>query len=111
MQRDGIEPIYDRSKEHLGTTDSMVIAVRRMLLRAAKNLRDEGDPAGERRQRQPRPRAPRRRSILPEGADWVTLTEDIRSSEGGRSIAHEMRPLHETEAGQGLVIAPEQVAG
>ena len=33
---DGIEPIYDRSKEHLGTTDGMVITVRRLLIAAAR---------------------------------------------------------------------------
>jgi nitrite reductase/ring-hydroxylating ferredoxin subunit len=35
-------PIYDRSKEHLGTSDSAIIAVRRRLLRAARKLRDQG---------------------------------------------------------------------
>ena len=39
---DGIEPIYDRSKEHLGTTDMMVIYARRAMLRAARALREEG---------------------------------------------------------------------
>ena len=37
-----IEPIYDRSKEHLGTTDSMVITVRRLYIRAARALQEEG---------------------------------------------------------------------
>src|SRR5881296_1992293 len=35
-------PIYDRTQEHLGTTDAMVIFVRRRLLEAARALRDEG---------------------------------------------------------------------
>jgi nitrite reductase/ring-hydroxylating ferredoxin subunit len=35
-------PIYDRSHEHLGTTDQFIIRVRRKLIAAAKALRDEG---------------------------------------------------------------------
>src|SRR5713101_2491156 len=35
-------PIYDRTQEHLGTTDAMVIYVRRRLIDAARALRDEG---------------------------------------------------------------------
>ncbi len=34
--------IVDRTQEHLGTSDSAIIAVRRRLLTAAKELRDEG---------------------------------------------------------------------
>ena len=35
-------PIYDRTQEHLGTTDAMVIFVRRRLIEAARALRDQG---------------------------------------------------------------------
>ena len=35
-------PIYDRTQEHLGTTDAMIIRTRRKLLNAAKALRDQG---------------------------------------------------------------------
>jgi phenylpropionate dioxygenase-like ring-hydroxylating dioxygenase large terminal subunit len=34
--------IYDRTQEHLGTTDMMIIATRRKLLQACKALRDNG---------------------------------------------------------------------
>ena len=34
--------IYDRTQEHLGTTDAMVIFVRRQLINAAKALREQG---------------------------------------------------------------------
>ena len=74
---DGIEPIYDRSKEHLGTTDRMVIAVRRMLIAAAKTHRDTGvAPANV-----DNPSLDRVRSasaILPENADWQAETEAAR---------------------------------
>jgi phthalate 4,5-dioxygenase oxygenase subunit len=33
-------PIWDRTQEHLGTSDSAIISVRRRLLRASKELRD-----------------------------------------------------------------------
>ena len=36
------EPIYDRTREHLGTTDGMCIIVRRQLLRAANALMEDG---------------------------------------------------------------------
>jgi hypothetical protein len=34
--------IYDRTQEHLGTTDMMIIRTRSILLRACKALRDHG---------------------------------------------------------------------
>jgi phthalate 4,5-dioxygenase len=37
------EPIYDRSREHLGTTDSMCIVARRQLIRAAVAFRESGE--------------------------------------------------------------------
>ena len=40
-------PIYDRTKEHLGISDSGVIHMRRRVIEIAKGLRDQGiTPAG-----------------------------------------------------------------
>ena len=84
---DGIEPIYDRSKEHLGSTDSMVIYTRRHMIRAAKALRDKGelppnidnaDLDGVRSAS----------IILPVGADWRAETEAPRSAFGGVPVAY-----------------------
>jgi hypothetical protein len=36
-------PIMDRTKEHLGTSDLMVIRLRHLLLGAARRLRDHGE--------------------------------------------------------------------
>jgi hypothetical protein len=84
---DGIEPIYDRSKEHLGTTDSMVIAVRRMMIAAAKRLRDEGiPPANAVNVELDRVRSAS--AILPVGVDWVAETEVARNSDGGMAVAY-----------------------
>jgi hypothetical protein len=38
----GMGPIMDRAKEHLGTTDAMIIQTRQRLLRSARLLRDQG---------------------------------------------------------------------
>jgi hypothetical protein len=79
-------PIYDRTQEHLGTTDAMVIFARRLLLDAAKTLRDRGaapanvDDASLYRVR---PAS----VILPDGESWVAATEKARQSDAGVPIA------------------------
>ncbi len=84
---DGIEPIYDRSKEHLGSTDQMVIAVRRMMIRAAKQFRDEGVlPPNIDNDQLNRVRSAS--AILPVGADWAKETEIARNSDGGLEVAY-----------------------
>ncbi|WP_433281059.1 Rieske 2Fe-2S domain-containing protein [Pseudonocardia xinjiangensis] len=42
MATESMGPIYDRSQEHLGTTDRAVIRMRRILLDAAKRLAENG---------------------------------------------------------------------
>ncbi|HWO72839.1 MAG TPA: Rieske 2Fe-2S domain-containing protein [Dehalococcoidia bacterium] len=70
-------PIYDRSREHLGTTDQLIIRTRRRLLAAAKALRDHGIiPPGV-----DNPEVYAQRSggvILPRDADWWEATKDLR---------------------------------
>jgi phthalate 4,5-dioxygenase len=79
---DGIEPIYDRSKEHLGSTDSMVIFVRRTMLRASKALRDEGVvPANVDNVELDKVRSAS--ILLKEDDDWVAATEDARNAAKG----------------------------
>jgi len=79
-------PIYDRTQEHLGTTDAMVIFARRRLIDAARALRDEGalpanvDDASLYRVR---PAS----ILLPEGESWVSATEKARQSDAGVPIA------------------------
>jgi phenylpropionate dioxygenase-like ring-hydroxylating dioxygenase large terminal subunit len=79
-------PIYDRTQEHLGTTDAMVIYVRKRLLDAARALRDSqttpanvDDPSLYR----VRPAS----ILLPTGESWVTATEKARQSDAGVPIA------------------------
>jgi nitrite reductase/ring-hydroxylating ferredoxin subunit len=69
--------IYDRTREHLGTSDTMIIRTRRKLLKAAKDLHHFGIvPPGV-----DDPGVYRSRSgsvILPRGVDWITATEHLR---------------------------------
>jgi phthalate 4,5-dioxygenase len=79
-------PIYDRTQEHLGTTDAMVIYVRRRLLEAARALRSHGVvPANvdDATMCRVRPAS----VLLPEGESWVTATEKARQSDAGVPIA------------------------
>jgi hypothetical protein len=74
--------IYDRPMEHLGRLDTMIVAVRRTLMAAAKSLRDEGTVHAT----VTNPQLYRLRSVeimLPEGVDWFQATEAHRSSDSG----------------------------
>ena len=71
--------IYDRSQEHLGTSDAMIIRTRRRLIEAAKALRDSGalPPACD------NPSAYAQRSggvVLPRGANWIDATQELRKA-------------------------------
>jgi hypothetical protein len=69
--------ITDRTKEHLGTADAMIIRTRRRLLSAVKALQDGGTvPPGV-----DAPERYRMRSggvILPKDADWLQATKDLQ---------------------------------
>jgi hypothetical protein len=71
--------IYDRTQEHLGSSDAMVIRVRRRLIAAARALAESGaTPPGV-----DQPDVYRQRSggvILDEDADWVEATKDLRQA-------------------------------
>jgi hypothetical protein len=72
-------PRFDRSQEHLGTTDVMVIRTRERLLDAARALRDRGIvPPGV-----DAPHVYRQRSgwvILPRGVDYWEATRPLREA-------------------------------
>jgi hypothetical protein len=72
-------PIFDRSQEHLGSSDAMVIRVRRLLLKAARALAADGTVAPG----LDSPEAYRQRSggvILDADADWVSATRSLREA-------------------------------
>jgi hypothetical protein len=71
--------IQDRTTEHLGTSDQMVIRTRRALLDAAAALRERGEaPPGV-----DNPQAYRKRSgwvLLPRTADWWEASRTLRET-------------------------------
>ena len=71
--------IFDRSLEHLGSSDAMVIRVRRRLIASARALAEQGTaPPGV-----DRPESYRQRSggvVLDEDADWIEATKDLRQA-------------------------------
>jgi len=78
--------IYDRTQEHLGTTDAMVIFVRRQLINAAKGLREQGsvpENVDDPNLCRVRPAS----ILLPEDESWVTATEAARSADAGVPIS------------------------
>jgi hypothetical protein len=72
-------PIFDRSQEHLGTSDAMIIRTRRRLIDAARALREQGAvPPGA-----DDPSAYAVRSggaVLPRGVNWVEATSELRKA-------------------------------
>jgi phthalate 4,5-dioxygenase len=72
-------PIYDRTNEHLGTSDQMIIRTRTRLIDAARALRDTGKvPPGV---DDPGVYAVRSGGVLlPRGADWIEATRELRKA-------------------------------
>jgi nitrite reductase/ring-hydroxylating ferredoxin subunit len=103
MSNEKGEVIYDRSHEHLGTLDTMVITVRRQLLKAVKAFRDGGVlPPNVENQRLNRVR--HATVIMPHGADWFRETEGARDAQSGLPVAHEMKPFETTSLAQEVAI-------
>jgi hypothetical protein len=69
-------PVLDRSAEHLGTSDTMIIRIRQRLLNAVRELQEHGTiPPGV-----DDPAVYRVRSggvILPGDADWIEATRHL----------------------------------
>jgi phthalate 4,5-dioxygenase len=70
--------IFDRSQEHLGTTDALIIRMRRRMIDAARQLREHGIvPPGV-----DTPEVYRQRSgevVLPRSVDWFEATRELRT--------------------------------
>ena len=78
--------IYDRRKEHLGTSDRMIIFVRKQLMAAARQYMEDGSlPAVVDDESLYRVRSAS--IILAPGQDWKTATEKARNSDAGVPIA------------------------
>ena len=72
-------PIYDRTSEHLGSSDAMIIRTRRRLMAAAVAFQERGSISAGRRSA----RSYRLRSggvVLPDGADWLQATLPLQQA-------------------------------
>ena len=78
--------IYDRSSEHLGTSDTGIIRTRRSLLQAARALQERGVlPRGVEE-----PEVYRVRSasvVLPRDENWVEGSREFREARPGVNFA------------------------
>ena len=72
--QEGMGPIVDRTKEHLGTSDRAIIAMRQLLLEATHDVEDGRDPKGSDPASYRTVRA--YDDFLPRGADWQVAFAD-----------------------------------
>jgi phenylpropionate dioxygenase-like ring-hydroxylating dioxygenase large terminal subunit len=68
--QEGMGPIVDRSREHLGPADKAIIQARRLLLEAVKTVQDGGTPRGIKLTYRALRAAD---GVLPRDADWRTV--------------------------------------
>ena len=77
--------VMDRSREHLGTTDALIIRTRRKMLACARALAETGVvPPGV-----DSPEVYHQRSggiILPRSADWWEATREVREQFNAKPI-------------------------
>jgi phthalate 4,5-dioxygenase oxygenase subunit len=83
------EPVYDRTQEHLGSSDQMIIAVRAQLLAAVRAHEDSGalppnvDDVSHDRVRSGS-------FIFDPGIDWRTNSAEARRWDGGRAVSSDV---------------------
>jgi hypothetical protein len=74
---EGAGPIQDRTQEHLGSSDRGIVAGRRALLEALKDVREGRDPKGVWRDPSAVPQmVVRSDTLLPADVDWRNYWED-----------------------------------
>ena len=80
--------VYDRTQEHLGTSDLMVIRLRRLLLKWAHDLREHGTPPlGV--DNAPAYKARSGGIVLPNGMNGMDVTGDLQRGIETREAFHE----------------------
>ena len=95
-----MEPVLDRSKEHLGTSDIAIIAMRRRLLRLAKDLQKGIEP----------PLASKPEAFRTRGFDVVSTHEDFNTAvEECASEIMPPRPAGDAAAAGVAARTPESV--
>jgi hypothetical protein len=89
MTNDAGEAIYDRTKEHLSSSDAMIVTVRRQLINAAIKRRDEGkSPPNVDNVELDKVRSASLR--YPAGSDWKTMSETARQAIPGTPAAADL---------------------
>ncbi|MFP6746073.1 MAG: hypothetical protein VCD66_00545, partial [Alphaproteobacteria bacterium] len=82
------EHIYDRPHEHLGTSDAMIIAVRKQLIEAAEHFDRTGElPANVDDGSQNRVRCAT--LLLDKDIDWIKASETARAVDESREVTFE----------------------
>ncbi len=76
--------IYDRSQEHLGYSDVTIIALRRLLLRAVRDVAEGLDPCHVVRQERESDFSRLRslKGVFPAGTDWRQILEGLGPNDG-----------------------------
>lgn len=83
----GVSAIYDRAKEHLGTTDAGIVRARRLLLESLKKLAAEGQAPSS--ASEPDKFLWRAISItVPEGANWRSEGQEFMRAEPGKGFGY-----------------------
>jgi phthalate 4,5-dioxygenase oxygenase subunit len=83
----GVSAIYDRSREHLGTSDTGVVRTRRRLLDAVHQLQEHGRRPSS--TTSPEQFAVRAISItVPAGADWLARGREPMRAEPGKDFGY-----------------------
>ena len=78
--------IYDRRKEHLGTSDRMIIFARQQLMKLARDYQEDGTvPASVDDAKLYRIRSAS--ALLQEGEDWQAATEQARDADASVPIS------------------------
>jgi hypothetical protein len=83
------EPLYDRTAEHLGSTDIYISTVRSQLINAAKRMRDTGAvPANVDDMSLDRVRAAS--VLLPDDVDWRAHSKLARNADSGQPVSDDL---------------------
>jgi phthalate 4,5-dioxygenase oxygenase subunit len=82
------EAIYDRPQEHLGTSDAMIIAVRKQLIEAAKRFDRTGDLPGN-IDDESLNRVRCATVLLPKDVDWIKESETSRTADETKELTFE----------------------
>jgi phenylpropionate dioxygenase-like ring-hydroxylating dioxygenase large terminal subunit len=80
---ESMEPIVDRTREHLGSSDRMVMLTRRALLKAARDYRDTGKLPALVDQPELARQARGGDIVLPVGTDWLDGYEEAMTAAHG----------------------------